>query len=53
MELKSLKKDLRDAADLKKAKDKERYFKTGKGEYAEGDVFIGISTPDQRKIVSN
>ncbi len=53
MELKSLKKDLRNAADFKKAKDKERYFKTGKGEYAEGDVFIGISTPDQRKIVSN
>lgn len=48
--LTSLRKELLLMADSKRAVSSAKYFKTGKGEYGEGDFFIGISVPDQRMI---
>lgn len=45
-----LRKDLQKVADPAKAEFVSRYFKTGKGEYGEGDVFVGITVPNLRTI---
>lgn len=41
---------LQDLAVQEKVEILQKFFKTGKGEYAEGDRFIGVTVPDQRKI---
>ncbi len=48
----ALKRKLLESADKRKAKSLSAYFKTGKGEYGQGDIFLGISVPDQRKIAT-
>ncbi|MGQ0534695.1 MAG: DNA alkylation repair protein [Methanobacteriota archaeon] len=41
---------LRAQATLARAKVMAGYFKTGRGEYAEGDRFLGVSVPDTRRV---
>ena len=43
--------DIRRLADPEKAKILQRFFKTGPGQYGEGDVFAGIAVPVTRKLV--
>jgi len=49
MNLAELKRELSGAADPAKAKILAGFFKTGKGEYGEGDKFLGLQVPVQRK----
>jgi 3-methyladenine DNA glycosylase AlkD len=50
MTLKAIRSALAELADAGRAKNLRRYFKTGPGEYGEGDRFIGIKVPDLRKL---
>lgn len=50
MNLKTTRAQLYKFSSKKRAQQAQRFFKTGKGQYGEGDQFIGVSVPDIRKI---
>jgi 3-methyladenine DNA glycosylase AlkD len=48
--LDQLKRDLAQLQDSERARNLSWFFKTGKGQYGEGDIFLGIPVPEQRKV---
>ncbi|MBN2120816.1 MAG: DNA alkylation repair protein [Candidatus Omnitrophica bacterium] len=49
--LNQIKQKLRKAGSKKKAKILQRFFKTGPGQYSQGDIFLGITVPIIKKVV--
>lgn len=49
--LSQIQSDLRQLIDPEKAKILPRFFKTGKGQYGEGDKFLGVTVPSIRSLV--
>ena len=45
-----VRKELKSMADPDKAAILQRFFKTGLGQYGEGDIFIGVMVPQSRKV---
>jgi 3-methyladenine DNA glycosylase AlkD len=48
--LEKLQRELKRLSDKKRAAEMQRFFKTAEGEYGFGDIFIGLSVPDCRKL---
>ncbi len=46
----SVKRALKAVADPDRARHSRRFFRTGPGEYGEGDRFLGVVVPEQRRV---
>ncbi|MBW2172452.1 MAG: DNA alkylation repair protein [Deltaproteobacteria bacterium] len=50
MAINEIRTELKKLGNKERAQASQRYFKTGPGEYGEGDIFLGIKVPDLRKL---
>lgn len=48
--LENLQKNLKKLGSIERKKNAERFFKTGVGQYGEGDVFVGATVPECREV---
>lgn len=48
--LKKIRIELKSLSNSEKAAHHQKFFKTAKGEYGEGDIFIGVTVPNLRKL---
>ena len=44
---------LRDTSDPVRAEGQKRFFKTGPGQYGEGDKFLGVTVPQTRALAKH
>ena len=50
MTAQNIKSELQSFGNPQKANHSLRFFKTGKGDYGEGDLFIGVTVPESRSV---
>ena len=52
LSLEELHKEVQKQGNEERAKNLARFFKTGKGDYGEGDIFAGLTVPQSRVIAT-